>query len=103
MDHRQQLDALHWHELETGSKDERPQATKSWSERLRSWRLCRTLRQVGIQDISIENTLIYVPAHIYKNAVPPLFTHMIVSSHSSFLQSEPQQPWLTFSHLCVGL
>lgn len=33
MDHREQLDALHWHELETGSKDERPQATESWSEK----------------------------------------------------------------------
>lgn len=102
MDHREQLDALHWHELETGSKDERPQATESWSERLRSLRLCRTLRQVGIQDISIENTLIYVPVQIYKNAVPPLLTHMIISPHSSFLQSEPQQPWLTFPIYVLG-
>ena len=28
MDHREELDALHWHELKTRSKDEGPQARR---------------------------------------------------------------------------
>lgn len=36
----------------------------------------------GNTNISTENTLIYVPAHIHKNAAPALSTHMIISSHS---------------------
>lgn len=59
--------------------------TESQSERLKSLRLCRALGQVGIQDTSTENILIYVPARIYKNAASALSTHMIISSHSCIL------------------